>query len=148
MLEWDSEDGLIVNLTNPGLVRVDPASLERLDEPMQSAVSEGGAHPAEQVIGILRAADARLGDAMEADPQWRMHARPHRAATGTATEVRDLFERLHSRAGFLDEQARKMVRHAHRIAGFESVRATQVVEAVLRATREITEAHALSVTAD
>jgi hypothetical protein len=90
---------------------------------------------------MLREAETRLADAMEADPRWRMHARPHRAATGTSTEIRDLFERLHYRAGFLDWEARKLVRDAHRIAGFESVRPGRVVDAVLRATAEITEAH-------
>ncbi len=68
-------------------------------------------------------------------------ARTTQSATGTTIGIRGLFERLHDRAGFLDGEARTMVRNAHRIAGYESVRPGHIVEAVLRATAEITEAH-------
>lgn len=134
----------MINLTNPALTQIDPALLEEIGLDQAAwptpVVADGGAHPADQVLGMLREAEARLANAMEADPRWRMHARPHRAATGTTTEILDLFERLHYRAGFLDQEARTMVRNAHRIAGYESVRPGRIVEALLRATAEITDA--------
>jgi hypothetical protein len=139
---------LTINLTNPALTRIDPAWLEELglDAPdwMPTVADDGTSDPVDEVLALLRGAETRLAEAMDADPRWRIHARPYRAATEATHEIHDLFERLHYRASFLDGDARRLVRNAHQIAGYESVRPGRVVEAALRATGEITAAHAPS----
>jgi hypothetical protein len=142
ILEWDSDDVLTINLTNPALTRIDPAWLAELGldavHAMPVVADNGALHPADEVVGLLRSADARLTETMAADPRWRLHARPHRAASETTIEIRDLLDRLHYHASLLDGDARDLVRNAHRIAGYESVRPGRVVDAALRATAEIT----------
>jgi hypothetical protein len=148
ILEWDSDDVLTINLTNPALTRIDPAWLEELGldaaDWMPTVADDGTSDPVDEVLALLRSAETRLAEAMDADPRWRIHARPYRAATEATHEIHDLFERLHYRASFLDGDARRLVRNAHQIAGYESVRPGRVVEAALRATGEITAAHAPS----
>jgi hypothetical protein len=48
---------------------------------------------------------------------------------------------LHRYAGLLDGEGRRLVREAHKIAGFESVRPLVIVDSLLQATAEITIAH-------
>jgi hypothetical protein len=143
ILEWDADDLMGISLTNPALTRVDPEVLVELglEQPLGASVgTDAAAHPADVVVGLLREADGLLAEAMSADPRLRMHARPHRETAETTVEIRDLFDRLHYHARLLDGEGRRLVRQAHWIAGYETVRPSRVVVSAIRATAEVTAA--------
>jgi hypothetical protein len=141
ILSWGLEDVLTIDLANPELQRIDPVLLESLGlETAQAAPAETDQlpDPLHEAIGLLEAADGRLREAVEASPRGRLPARRSVGAGSGTVQLADLFERLHGHAGWLDGEARRLVRNAHRIAGYESVHPARVVAAALRATADIT----------
>lgn len=141
VLEWDEDDALTIVLTNPDLVQIDPALLVELGISLPPEIDpEGRAVLAEQVVRNLRASYARLQDSHAAAGR-PLPARRAYSEVEIRVEINDLFDLLHRYAGLLDGEGRRLVREAHRIAGFESVRPSVVVDSLLHATAEITTAH-------
>lgn len=141
VLEWDDDDALTIVLTNPDLVQIDPALLMELGISLPREIDpEGRVELAEQVVHNLRASYARLQDSHAATGRPLPAQRAY-SEVEVRVEINDLFDLLHRYAGLLDSEGRRLVREAHKIAGFESVRPSVVVDSLLRATAEITTAH-------
>lgn len=138
ILSWDFDDVITIELTNPGLRRIDRALLEELGMVAPGVAEEGDPHPDAAVIQLLEAADRQLEEAAAAHPGRRLPVRRDRAGGGGDSDMRDLFDRLHIHAKWLGAEGRRLVRAAHRIAGYESVSPIRVVGAALRVTGEIT----------
>lgn len=138
ILSWDFDDALTIEVTNPGLRRLDPELLRELGFDDEAVAMERDRESVNAVvIEILEAADRRLEDAVATHPGRRLPARRERVRNGAAPDVPDLFERLHGHARWLDGEGRRLVRSAHKIAGYETVSPVRVVGATLRMTAEI-----------
>lgn len=141
ILSWDFEDVLTIDLADPSVHRVDRALLLELgvdpSEIPETADEADGQDPSVMALGMLEAANVRL-EAVAAAARGRgLPARPVRRDTDRTSQMHDLFGRLHDHAGLLDEEGRRLVRNAHRIAGYESVSPIRVVSATLRVTAAI-----------
>jgi hypothetical protein len=129
---------LTIEVMNPEARRIDAALAEELGLGDEAVAAERGREDVHAVvIALLEAADLRLEEAVATNPRRRLPVRRDRAGTGTAPDVHDLFERLHSHARWLDGEGRRLVRNAHRIAGYETVSPVRVVRAALAITSEI-----------
>jgi hypothetical protein len=88
-------------------------------------------------LDMLEAANVRLEATAAAVRGRGLPARPVRRDTDRTSRMHDLFDRLHVHAGLVDEEGRRLVRNAHRIAGYESVSPIRIVGASLRITAAI-----------
>jgi hypothetical protein len=138
ILSWDFDDVLTIEVTNPEARRVDPELAQELGLADEAVAAERGREDIHAVvIDLLEAADRRLEEAVANNPTRRLPVRRDRAGRGAAPDVHDLFERLHRYARWLDSEGRRLVRRAHRIAGYETISPVRVVRAALAITSEI-----------
>jgi hypothetical protein len=141
ILSWDFDDVLTIDLVDPSVHRVDRALLLELGvdptEIPETAPEGDGRNTSGMALDMLEAANVRLEATAAAVRGRGLPARPVRRDTDRTSRMHDLFDRLHVHAGLVDEEGRRLVRNAHRIAGYESVSPIRIVGASLRITAAI-----------